>query len=510
MKIFTSEQMAAVDRRAIENYGIPSIVLMENAAIATVDSIAENYPAARSAVVVCGTGNNGGDGFAIARHLQQRQLIVTILLAGVPAKLSGDANVNYETCRRMGMTVTAIESEDEIGDTIETCRTADLVIDAMFGTGLSRSVEGYRADLIESLNTLSVPIVAVDLPSGLNGSSPLVDGPAIQADLTVTFAQPKIAHVFAPASECCGSVVVADISIPMEAIEEEGCQLDLITSTEVEPLFETRRPETHKGTYGHVVVIAGSEGRTGAAIMSARSAVRGGAGLVSVVTDSVSANIIDAVSIESMSKTFEMNETSTEAILEFLSGKDAVLIGSGLRDDEESYGLIRALVQRIELPAVIDASGLNAFAGRISELKTDVARILTPHPGELGRLMEKSTAEINRDRIESAREAASRSGAVVILKGHQTLVAAPDGRVSVNPTGNPGMASGGTGDVLGGLLAAILARADDPFEAARAAVFLHGLAGDLLRDRSSDIGLRAMDLAEALPHAVAMLRETAG
>lgn len=510
MKIFTAEQMAAVDRRTIEEYGIPSIVLMENAAIATADSISENYPGSRSAVVICGTGNNGGDGFAIARHLQQRELMVTVLLAGEPGKLSGDATLNYEICRKIGMTVATVESEEEVGDAVEICRTSDLIVDAMFGTGLSRAVEGYRAELIEALNALAVPIVAVDLPSGLNGSSSLVDGAAIQADLTVTFALPKIAHVFGPASERCGTVVVAEISIPEAAIEEEHCQLDLITYAEIQPLFEPRRPETHKGTYGHVVVIAGSEGRTGAAIMSTRSAVRGGAGLVSVVTDPISANIIDVVSMESMSKAFEMKESSAEAILEFLSGKDAVLIGSGLRDDEESYDLVRALVRRIEIPTVIDASGLNAFAGRIEELNSGTSTVLTPHPGELGRLMDRSADEINRNRVESAREAASRSGAVVVLKGHQTLVAAPDGRVSVNTTGNPGMASGGMGDVLGGLLVAIRARTSDPFEAARAAVFLHGLAGDLLRDESSDTGLRAMDVAEALPHAVAMLRETEG
>lgn len=510
MKILTSEQMAAIDRRTIDEYGIPSIVLMENAAIATVDTIIENFPDARSAVVVCGTGNNGGDGFAIARHLQQRELIVSVVLAGSPDSLSGDARLNYDICRKIGLAETAIESEEEVEDVVEICRSADVLVDALFGTGLSRAVEGHRADLIEAINALDVPIVAVDLPSGLNGSSPDADGTAIQADVTVTFGQPKIAHVFAPASERCGTVVVADISIPEAAIDDEGCQLDLIAPSEVVSLFEPRRAETHKGSFGHVAIVAGSEGRTGAAIMSARSAVRGGAGLVSVVTDRASADIIDTVSIESMSKPFDMIEGSADAILEFLSDKDAVLIGSGLRDDEESYELVRGLVKGIQRPLVIDASGLNAFAGRIEDLKGDPCRILTPHPGELGRLMDRSAAEINADRVESAREAASRSGAIVVLKGHQTLVAAPDGRVSVNQTGNPGMASGGMGDVLGGLLVAILARARDPFEAARAAVYLHGLAADLLSDETSDIGLRAMDVAETLPRAVAVLRESLG
>lgn len=507
MKILTSEQMAAIDRRAIDQFGIPSIVLMENAAIATADSILENYPHSRSAVVVCGTGNNGGDGFAVARHLQQREWIVSIVLAGSSEKLSGDARINYEICRKIGLAAATIESEEELEDIVDLCRSADVLVDALFGTGLARPVEGYRADLIDALNALDLPIIAVDLPSGLAGSSATIDGPAIQANLTVTFAQPKIAHVFGPAAERCGTVVVADISIPEAAIDQEECLLDLITPIEVAPSFEMRRSETHKGSYGHVGIVAGSEGRTGAAIMSARAAVRGGAGLVSVVTDRASADLVDSVSIESMSKPFEMAESSADAILEFLSDKDAVLIGSGLRDDDQSYALVRALVKRIDAPLVIDASGLNAFAGRIEEIEGDPCRILTPHPGELGRLIGRSAEEINADRVASARHAAERSGSVVVLKGHQTLVAAPDGRVSVNPTGNPGMASGGMGDVLGGLLVAILARAGDPFEAARAAVYLHGLAGDLLRDETSDIGLRAMDVAEALPRAVAALRE---
>lgn len=507
MKILTSEQMAAIDRRAIEQYGIPSIVLMENAAIAVADAISENYPDARSALVICGTGNNGGDGFAIARHLHQRELIVALAMAGSSDTLAGDAETNHAICTRLGLTVQAIESEGDVEEIVELARGTDIIIDALFGTGLDRPVEGYRALLIEALNAVELPIVAVDLPSGLQGSSKAVEGTVIQADLTVTFAQPKIPHIFSPASEMCGTVVVADISIPESAVDDEKVTLDLITPAEIISCFAPRESDTHKGTFGHVALVAGSAGRTGAAIMSARSAVRGGAGLVSVVTDHDSGSIIDSVSIESMSRPFEMKPSSAGRIVDFIADKDAVLLGPGLADDDDSYELIRSLAAKIELPLVIDASGLNAFADRIEELRNDAVRIITPHPGELGRLLGASAGDVNDDRIGAARDAAARSGACVVLKGHQTLVAAPDGRVSVNPTGNPGMASGGMGDVLAGLLVAILARSDDPFEAARAAVYLHGLAADLLRDESSDIGLRAMDVAEALPRAVAALRD---
>jgi ADP-dependent NAD(P)H-hydrate dehydratase / NAD(P)H-hydrate epimerase len=508
MKILTAEQMASIDRRAIERYRIPSIVMMENAAISVADAISESFPEARSAVIFCGSGNNGGDGFAVARHLAGRSMLVSVVLLGSEQRLTPDAKTNHEICLAIGMRVDRAESEDDVEDAVAHAAASEVVVDAIFGTGLSRAVDGWRASLIESLNALSRPIVAVDLPSGLNGSSRHLDGPAIQADLTVTFVQPKIPHVFAPASDCCGSVVVADISVPEEAIEQEGCRLDLITPDEAAGCFAPRDADTHKGTWGHVVIVGGSEGRTGAAIMAARAAVRGGAGLVTVATDRQSAAVIDTVSIESMTRSFEITRGAVAEILELLEGKDAALVGPGLPDDEVSYEMVRQLVAEASVPLVIDASGLNAFAGRIADIASEQTRVITPHPGELARLLGRSTTEINDDRIAYALEAATISGAIVVLKGHQSLVADPDGRVSVNPTGNPGMGSGGMGDVLAGLLGALVARSDAVFEAARAAVYLHGFAADMLRDAQSDTGLRAMELAEALPRAVARLRES--
>jgi ADP-dependent NAD(P)H-hydrate dehydratase / NAD(P)H-hydrate epimerase len=508
MKILTAEQMASIDRRAVEDYGIPSIVLMENAAISVADAITATFPEARSAAIFCGSGNNGGDGFALARHLARRSLLVSVILLGSEESFTPDAKTNHDICVAMGLRIDRAESEDDLEEAVARGASADVVVDAIFGTGLSRAVEGWRGSLIESLNALSKPIVAIDLPSGLSGSSRHLDGPAVQADLTVTFVQPKIPHVFAPASDCCGSVVVADISVPDEAIEEEGCALDLITPDEVVDCFAPRDPDTHKGTWGHLVIVGGSEGRTGAAIMAARAAVRGGAGLVTVATDRQSAAVIDTVSIESMTRSFEMTRGAVAEILELLEEKDAALVGPGLPDDEVSYEMVRQLVAEAPVPLVIDASGLNAFAGRIADILSKQIRVITPHPGELARLLGRSTAEINDDRISSAREAAAISRAIVVLKGHQTLVADPDGRVSVNPTGNPGMGSGGMGDVLAGLVGALVARSDAVFEAVRAAVYLHGFAADMLRDEQSDTGLRAMELAEALPRAVARLRES--
>ena len=295
-------------------------------------------------------------------------------------------------------------------------------------------------------------------------------------------------------------MIVADITIPDAAIEDENVILALITPRDVQPFFAPRLASTHKGTYGHVGIVAGSPGRSGAAVLAARGAIRGGAGLVTVLTDAETAKLVNAGSIESMTY-------SGDDARGVLAKKDAVLAGPGLRDDEESYAAIRALVAEIEQPLVIDASALNAFAGRAEELNPHGRpRVITPHPGELARLLGTDAKSINADRIGAARDAASRTNCVVVLKGSQTLVADREGFVHVNPTGNPGMATGGMGDVLGGLVAALLARGVDPLDAARAAVYLHGLAGDLLQSEQGDVGLAALDLAERLPAAIQKLR----
>jgi len=316
----------------------------------------------------------------------------------------------------------------------------------------------------------------------------------------VTFAAPKVCHVFEPAAVLCGEVIVADISIPDAAIQDEGVTLALTTPAEVRPFIEPRLASTHKGTYGHVAIIAGSPGRSGAAAMGARGAIRTGAGLVTVMTDAETAKLVHSASIESM--TYLGGDVN-----EFVQKKSAVLIGPGLPDTDRAYNWIRATVASIELPMVIDASALNAFAGRAGELNPQGRpRVITPHPGEIARLLEIETRDVNAKRVDIARQAARDSKCIVVLKGHQTLVADPEGHVNVNPTGNPGMASGGMGDVLGGMIAAFLARDVDPFDAACAAVYIHGFAGDLLKEEMGDTGLAAIDLAERIPTAIQRLR----
>jgi NAD(P)H-hydrate epimerase len=496
MKILNAAQMRNVDRRATERFAIPSLLLMENAALAVVDAIHSHYPDVDRAAVFCGSGANGGDGFAIARHLESRGVVASIFLVADRAKLTGDAATNFTICERLALQVFDISDDDSLNEALVHAADADIVVDAIFGTGLNRAPEGVVAETIRAINELAVPIVAVDLPSGANASSSEPFEPCVNAALTVTFAAPKICHVFEPTALACGEVVVADISIPEAALEDENVTLALTTPADVLPLFSTRLAATHKGTYGTVGIVAGSAGRSGAAVLAARGAIRSGAGLVEVITDRETAAEVHAHSIESMTE----SENPTRLT------KDVLLVGPGLRDDEESYEHVRSLNERVTIPMVIDASGLNAFAGRAAEINPHGrVRVITPHPGELARLIGSSAKEINAKRIDVAREAARACNCIVVLKGHQTLVADRDGYVSVNPTGNPGMASGGMGDVLGGIIAALLARGADPFDAARAAVYLHGFAGDLLRDEMGDTGLAAADLAEKLPYAIKAL-----
>src|SRR3954447_22538137 len=353
MQILTSAQMKSIDRRATERFGIPSIVLMENAAIAVVDAIGEHYPDCDRAAIFCGVGANGGDGFAIARHLEQRGVVASVFIVGDRTKIRGDAAANLDICTRLALPLYEIVDDDSLNEALVHAADADLIVDAIFGTGLDRAPEGIYADTIRAINDLGPAIVAVDLPSGANASAGEPFEPCVRAALTVTFAAPKICHVFEPAAVNCGVVIVADISIPHAAIEDENVTLALTTPADVRPYIEPRLAATHKGTYGHVAIVAGSPGRSGAAVLAARGAIRSGAGLVTDATDIETARLVHAGSIESM--TF-----SGEDILGFIGGKDAVLIGPGLADDEASYARVRELVAKIALPLVIDASALNA------------------------------------------------------------------------------------------------------------------------------------------------------
>lgn len=502
VKIVTAEQMKNIDRRATERFGVPSIVLMENAATAVVDAIFEHDAGAERVALFCGTGQNGGDGFAVARHLENRGVVPIIFVVGERARCSGDAATNLAICERLALPMYDVRDAESLEDALVHAGDADVVVDAIFGTGLNRAPEGVYAETIRSINELSLPIVAVDLPSGMNASSPDPFDPCIRANVTVTFAVPKICHVFDPAATDCGEVIVADITIPSAAVDDENITISLTTPVAIRPYLAARLALTHKGTYGHVAIVAGSPGKSGAAVLCARGAIRTGAGLVTVITDRDAAMAINAASTESMTVPLDLLASLPE-VLQHVASRTVAVVGPGLRDDEESYAFVRELVRGIERPLVLDASGLNAFAGRAKDINPKGRpTIITPHPGEMRRLLGKDVG----DRVETAREAARLTNAIVVLKGHQTLIADTEGHVNVNPTGNPGMASGGMGDVLGGIIGALLARGVDAFDAAVTGVYLHGFAGDLVKEDLGDTGMAALDLANRIPAAIQRLR----
>jgi NAD(P)H-hydrate epimerase len=511
MRILTAEAMRRVDREAIDGFGIPSLVLMENAALGVVDAVAAEYPDADAVTIFCGPGNNGGDGLAVGRHLAVRGYGVTLFLVAGGRELRGDAAIQLGICRGMGLDLREVELEESIAGLLEVAGAGDVVIDCLFGTGLIRPLSGQYAELVTGLNEIAVPRLAADLPSGLSGSRPDVFGPTLEADLTVTFGVPKIPHVFPPAAALVGRVVVADLGIPPELLERAEGDLHLLTEEVLAPLLASRPIDSHKGDYGHVLVVGGSEGKSGAAVLTARGAVRSGAGLVTIACPVSILPTVEATSIESMAvalptSSSDLGDEAVAVALAASEGKSFLAIGPGLGVAGKTPAAVRNLVMQVRSPVVLDADGLNCFAGLIDELSgRREETILTPHAGELGRLMGISTDAVLADRVAAVRRASEASGAVVVLKGHLSLIADPRGGIYVNPTGNPGMATGGSGDVLTGMIAGLGAQGHEPLDAARLGVFLHGLAGDLAAGTVGETGLTAGDLVERVPEAIERL-----
>ncbi len=523
MRILTAEEMQAVDRRAIEEIGIPSLVLMENASIGVADAIAESFAGARTVAILCGPGNNGGDGLALARLLDARGYRLHVLLVIRSSPPRGDAAVQLEILRRSGIAVETVGSGADLAPVVATCGRCDLVVDALFGTGLTRPLAGHFGELVERLRGLAVPVLAVDLPSGLDGSRAEPPGPHLEAEMTVTFAAPKVAHVFSPAADAAGRLVVTDLGIPPWLVDEAPGDLHLLVGRELAACLAPRAQQAHKGDFGHALLVGGSPGKAGAVILAARAAVRGGAGLVTAAVPEPLLDVVDGGSLESMTLALAtgaggaLGAGAAEAVLAAAEGKAAAALGPGLGTAAETSAEVRRLARELALPVVLDADALNAFAGRLSELSgREEETVLTPHPGEMARLLGVTTGEVQADRVAAARRAAAESGAVVVLKGHRTLIADPGSRlpasggtcaVWVNPTGNPGMASGGSGDVLTGLVAALLAQGYSALVAGQLGAYLHGLAGDLATETIAPEALRASDQIEHLGAAFNRLRE---
>jgi NAD(P)H-hydrate epimerase len=516
VEILTADEMRRVDRRAVSVYGIPEIVLMENAGLRMADVLFAVIPDLlhRRVLVLCGRGNNGGDGLVVARHLAMRGVAVRVLLFARRRQVTGSAALNLAAARGRGIVIDEVPGVTAWRRARRALGKSDLVVDALLGTGLTRPVEGFLALVIADVTRAGVEVVAADIPSGLEGGSGAVRGPALRAAHTVTFCRPKWAHVVPPAADLCGRVHVVDIGIPAAAVAAARPALDWVEPASVAATLPDRPRAAHKGTFGHVLVIAGSRGKGGAARMTSLAALRAGAGLVTAaVPRSIQQRLISGA-MEAMTEGLEETPDGSPAyaalprLLGLLPGKSAVALGPGLTTHPETKRLVRVLAPRIRVPLVLDADGLNAFEGDTRGLAGRRPLILTPHPGEMARLTGVSARAVQADRPRSASTLARRLRCHVVLKGHRTIVARPDGRLSVNPTGNPGMATGGSGDVLCGLLAGFLAQGQEAGAAARAAVYLHGLAGDLAADRVGEMPLMARDLIADFPRALRRVRAT--
>jgi len=510
MRVLNSAQMREADRRTIDDIGIPSLVLMENAGRQTVAAMEAVHSdlSERQVAVLCGRGNNGGDGFVVARTLAQRGVDVSVFLLGRVADVRGDARTNLEILGRLGITV--VEVADSQAWELHFSEVSDctLIVDAIFGTGLNAPLSGLIESVVADVNASGIPIVAIDLPSGLSADSPEPIGPSIEAGLTVTLAAPKLPLVLPPAEMRAGDIVIADIGIPGEVLDSvEGPRVDLLTRGSMRELITPRTADSHKGDYGRVLIVAGSLGKTGAAHLSAIGALRSGAGLVTIATPASCQQVIAAMAPEYMTEALSetadgLDAEGVDRVLEW--ARDVVAIGPGLGAAASTREFVRLLVDRATMPMVIDADGLNAFAGDPDRLAGREGRdiIITPHPGEMGRLVGMSTDEVQSSRLEVARNFAVSHHVYVVLKGHRTLIATPDEKVFINPTGNPGMATGGTGDVLTGMIAAWLAQLLDAEAACKLAVYLHGMAGDLAEADEGEVSMTASDVAGHLGDAM--------
>jgi len=511
MKIVTAAEMREIDRATSQSFGVPSLTLMENAGTAVAEFVVSQYPSAERIGVICGKGNNGGDGFVAARKLKAAGREVRVVLLAEPSELRGDA---AEMFGKLPVAPVIVRSSEELRRE-QAVFESDVLLDAILGTGFRPPVSGLYAEAIRLLNASSAPVIAVDISSGADADvMGEQTGAVARADGVVTFTAARPAHVFGRLTN--GPTVIASIGSPDEAIVS-SLQLNLITAREVAPLIGPRPLAANKGNFGHVLVIGGSVGKAGAAAMAGISALRVGAGLSTVATAGSVLGIVAGFHPEVMTE--PLDETGDGSIAlsalrhinKLAEGKTVLAIGPGISRNSETAEFVRSAVKQRTIPIVLDADGLNAFEGRSAELNGKAGSIvITPHPGEMARLLGDTVAAVQRDRINVARTFAHEHELIVVLKGHRTLIAHPDGTVWVNTTGNPGMATGGTGDILTGMVAGLIAQNPEHIvEAVIAAVHLHGLAGDVARESMGEHSLVATDLVKALPEAFRRIRECA-
>jgi len=527
VKILTAAEMQRIDRLTSDRYGVPSLTLMENAGRGVVDFVTRHYAPleGQRMVILCGRGNNGGDGLVTARLLREQGLQPRVLLFADPDTVKGDAATNLERLQASAPPE-VVATVEKWRETYSTLEGTTLLIDALLGTGLARPLEGFLLEVVRDVNRLTPRpvVVAVDLPSGISADTGELIGECIRADASVTFTAPKLVHVFPPACARVGEWVCKEIGTSPEALDSDpSLRLNLTTNADVAWLGQPRPADSHKGLYGHVLVIAGSVGKTGAAAMSALAALRAGAGLVTVATPKSALPVVAGLGLEFMTEPLPETDSGNISLQaldgrvmdRLMEGKSLVVLGPGIGGAQETAEFVRELVRDTDVPMVIDADGLNALVGALDCLNgKGRVRVLTPHPGEMARLAGITTAGVQSNRLEVAREFAAKHKVVLVLKGFRTLTTDLEGTTWVNPTGNPGMAKGGTGDVLTGIVAGFLAqfgnrpRGPSLAEVVAAAVYIHGLAGDLAAEEVGEMSMLAGDLLERVPDALKGVSES--
>jgi ADP-dependent NAD(P)H-hydrate dehydratase / NAD(P)H-hydrate epimerase len=520
MKVLTAAQMQQVDRLTTERFSVLGLTLMETAGLSAVAAIENHFGPLllKHVKIFCGKGNNGGDGAVVARHLWLRGAIVELFLLGKFEETRGDARVNFEAVKKLSTVEAAklsfqeIELNDELREALnEPC---DLYIDALFGTGASRPLTGLFKELVETINESGVPVVAIDIPSGLNAENSEIIGPTVRARMTVTMTAPKLANVMAPAMHYNGTLVISPIGSPNSLIAASGSHLSLVEREQIENFLTASRrsPGAHKNSVGNVLVVAGGRGKTGAAGLTAEAVLRSGAGLVTLASPRSSQQVAaNSVALEIMTEPLE--ETSDgmiaaaalKIVLNLAEKKSLIALGPGIGTDEETRSFVRALVEQRPCPLVIDADGLNCLSPWPEGLRGSQERpiVLTPHPGEMQRLLGSKLAEAASARADIVRDFAMTNQLILVLKGECTLIATNDGEVYINPTGNAGMATAGSGDVLTGIIAGLIAQSPSRLaDAVISGVYLHGLAGDLAAKTLGQRSVMASDLIKQLPAAI--------
>lgn len=509
MKLVTAEQMRNLDSTAINELGIPGIVLMENSGRGTVEIVNRQFGSLAGKVVsiFVGPGNNGGDGLVMARFLHQERSRPQVFLLVDPDKLQGDASTNLAVVRKLPIPVYPLQSDDDFINAEEHLVRSRIVVDAIFGTGLKREVSGFFAKAIRRINSFTCPVVSVDIPSGLDSDTGQPLGICVQADLTATYGLAKPGQVVYPGVQYTGILEVVDIGIPPEMVQRADIRLELLDKRDVSQWVPQRQAADHKGVFGHLLVLAGSAGKTGAAILAGQGALRSGTGLVTFCVPQQLNTIFETAMLEAMTIPLpkslhgRLSIEDHDLIEQAVYGKQAIIVGPGIGVEEETAELAAKLYQEVLLPMVVDADGLNILAAHKGIINSPGGpRILTPHPGEMARLLDATAKDVQEDRLQSASLLAKENNVYVVLKGAGTVIADPDGHIAINPTGNPGMAAGGMGDVLSGIIGGLLAQGLSPWQAACLAVYAHGLAGDILAEETGvGFGYLAAELANRLP-----------